>query len=760
VLKNDIILSLRRNFMIISSKHRTILMHIFLLLVLCVFTFSNTYAASAAPAAPITLTVTQPDGTEFQARAWGDEWLNGMETSEGYTILLSPESNYWVYAQLTPDQSLAPSLARGAELIVGRADPSGLPKHMRPQPSSSDGELPFVGSGSRGEPLEVRKVGPRNVLVLLVEFANHKGRTTPADWHDRIFGETNSMRHYYDEISFSQFAVLPAAENQGTINDGIVGWITLPYNHPNTGNNIGTANLQIARDAILAADDYVNFATYDTNGNGYLSFDELHIMVIVAGHEGAYGGVKACSPNVWAHQYALDLSNVKAPIVDGKKVASYFGNAGYTQFGEIHCDPANVPGHQATIGIIAHEFGHDLNWPDLYDTSGLTAGIGYWGLMGMGMWNYQGSEIFAGNSPAHPTAWSRWYQGWLTPFQLTASSLTVNIPQVQTSGAVLQLLSNPFNVDWIWKQKSGLGEYYLVENRQPVGYDAGLPGCGLLIWHINESVRFDNFANADANNRLVDLVQADGLRHLNISSGNRGDAGDPYPGITQNRVFNTSSNPSSNLGGVPVGVSVTEISDCHPMMTASMFVTTFQDVLPNSGWAWPYVEALVAAGITSGCGEGNYCPSDFVRRSEMAIFLQRGMRGNIFVPPPAAGDVFKDVPPDSFAADWIELLYADGITAGCGDGNYCPEIMVSRAEMAIFLLRAKYYPEAYSPPPAGDQTGFADVTPGDFAADWIKQLAAEGITSGCGDDNFCPHQAVTRAEMAAFLSRTFELLLP
>ena len=76
--------------------------------------------------------------------------------------------------------------------------------------------------------------------------------------------------------------------------------------------------------------------------------------------------------------------------------------------------------------------------------------------------------------------------------------------------------------------------------------------------------------------------------------------------------------------------------------------------------------------------------------------------------------------------------------------------------MAIFLLRAKYG-EAYEPPAEGDFTGFADVAPGDFAAAWIKQLAAEGITAGCGGYNYCPGQAVTRAQMAVFIGKTFDL---
>ncbi|MFN2304626.1 MAG: S-layer homology domain-containing protein, partial [Anaerolineales bacterium] len=183
----------------------------------------------------------------------------------------------------------------------------------------------------------------------------------------------------------------------------------------------------------------------------------------------------------------------------------------------------------------------------------------------------------------------------------------------------------------------------------------------------------------------------------------------------------------------------------------------FADVPPTSGF-WQWIERLYTAGITGGCGVNplTYCVDNPVKRSEMAIFLERGMRGSSFVPPDATGVIFSDVWPTSFAADWIEQLYGDGITSGCGQGAYCPNDAVTRAQMAIFLLRAKYGSD-YEPPAEGNFTGFADVAPGDFAAAWIKQLAAEGITSGCGGYNYCPDQAVTRAQMAVFLVRTFEL---
>lgn len=186
---------------------------------------------------------------------------------------------------------------------------------------------------------------------------------------------------------------------------------------------------------------------------------------------------------------------------------------------------------------------------------------------------------------------------------------------------------------------------------------------------------------------------------------------------------------------------------------------TFLDV-PLDGFAWAQIESIYAAGITGGCSVSplNYCPNIPVTRAQMAVFLLRGIHGSGYTPPTATGIVFGDVPTNAFAAAWIEQMVAEGITSGCGNGNYCPGSTVTRAQMAVFLLRAKYG-SSYTPP-AASGTIFTDVPSDGFAAAWIEQLVAEGVTSGCGNGNYCPNNAVTRAQMAVFLQRTFNLLLP
>jgi len=187
--------------------------------------------------------------------------------------------------------------------------------------------------------------------------------------------------------------------------------------------------------------------------------------------------------------------------------------------------------------------------------------------------------------------------------------------------------------------------------------------------------------------------------------------------------------------------------------------TTFADV-PVTHWAYSWIERLYAAGITTGCSTIplSYCPEQSVTRAQMAVFLERGMRGAAYTPPPGTGAVFADVSISYWAVNWIEKFYADGITTGCLTSplSYCPDNPVTRAQMAVFLLRARYG-SAYIPPAVGGSTGFNDVQATHWAAAWIKQLAAESITTGCGGGNYCPEDSVTRAQMAVFLVRTFNL---
>ena len=240
--------------------------------------------------------------------------------------------------------------------------------------------------------------------------------------------------------------------------------------------------------------------------------------------------------------------------------------------------------------------------------------------------------------------------------------------------------------------------------------------------------------------------------------------------------FNFQTGAALKIGGAPAGGSVTsgvEIDGVSPALApgalydvsvvnpstlsgtlAGAWLADFTDV-PQANLFHSDVEKVFRHGITAGCGGGAFCVTNAVTRAQMAVFLLKAEHGASYVPPSCAG-IFGDVPCPGPFADWIEQLSAEGITAGCGGGNYCPSSPVRRDQMAAFLLRAEHG-SAYAPPTCAGV--FEDVAcPGPFT-DWIEQLHAEGITGGCQTTPllYCPSSSNTRGQMATFLVKTFQL---
>ncbi len=182
------------------------------------------------------------------------------------------------------------------------------------------------------------------------------------------------------------------------------------------------------------------------------------------------------------------------------------------------------------------------------------------------------------------------------------------------------------------------------------------------------------------------------------------------------------------------------------------WVADFLDV-PGSQQFYAYVTTLVADGITAGVGGGNYGVSAPTLRQQMAVFILKAKHGLCYSPPPCVG-TFTDVPCSSNFAPWIEAMANEGITGGCGGGNFCPTNPVRRDQMAVFLLKGEHGSN-YLPPTC--QGIFGDVACPSQFADWIEQLSNEQITGGCGGGNYCPGNANTRGQMAVFLTKTFHL---
>ena len=185
---------------------------------------------------------------------------------------------------------------------------------------------------------------------------------------------------------------------------------------------------------------------------------------------------------------------------------------------------------------------------------------------------------------------------------------------------------------------------------------------------------------------------------------------------------------------------------------------SFTDV-PHDGY-YPFIETILHNGVTGGCGNEMFCPGSPTLRSELAVFVLVAREGPTYTPPPCTPPgTFSDVPcPGGPAVDWIEEAHTRGIVAGLSDGTYAPFLPVSRAQMAVFLLKtAGITPPACTPPGI-----FSDVPcPGGYT-NFVEALYNMGITAGCASVptlQYCPDDPTPRSQMAVFLTRMFHLVL-
>jgi hypothetical protein len=220
-----------------------------------------------------------------------------------------------------------------------------------------------------------------------------------------------------------------------------------------------------------------------------------------------------------------------------------------------------------------------------------------------------------------------------------------------------------------------------------------------------------------------------------------------------------------NVTPVPnfLGISSTPVpgpnNDHFDPQALPELVQRFQDV-PPTHFAFAQIDAIAAAGITGGCSVTPplFCPDAPITRAQMAVFIETSL-GN--PPNSCLGNVFTDVTETSVGpvfCGFIEKLAEDGITGGCGGGNFCPNDPVTRAQMAVFIETA-----LGNPPNSCLGNVFTDVTEtsvGPAFCGFIEKLTEDGITGGCGGGNFCPNDPVTRAQMAVFLVAAPAPLLP
>jgi M6 family metalloprotease-like protein len=362
--------------------------------------------------------------------------------------------------------------------------------------------------------------GQKKGIIILVNFkdksfnASHDSALYVKIANGENYSEgkfKGSMSDYFKAQSGGQFE----------LDFDIVGPVTVANKASYYGSNDGNGDdkhpgemvVEAVKKAKAIIDDWT---PYDWDGDGYVD----QVYVIYAGKGEADGGA---SSTIWPHAYSLSAAKYyndgTGPVTvgTGLKVDTYA------------CGPeldGQYSNQVAGIGTMCHEFSHCLGYPDFYDTD-------YSGGQGMCSWDLmdQGSYNDNGYQPAGYTSWERWEAGWQTPITLDAEDVTVEGMKSLQEGGDFYIIYNPGNKN----------EYFMLENRQFDGWDASLPGAGLLILHVDYSASAweYNTPNDTPSHQRMTWVPADkkyqymtydGTKYYDVT----GIENDPFPYMTNN----------------------------------------------------------------------------------------------------------------------------------------------------------------------------------------------------------------------------------
>jgi len=359
-------------------------------------------------------------------------------------------------------------------------------------------------------------------LTVMGQYTNLSGNYTQAEFQSLLYdgpNPTGTVTEYYSEVSYNQLFFTGDAK----------GWYDMPRTlEEYEGGNSGLGpqggprfvwEIMQVSDSTLNYADYIQY--YDGQGRPHIGF----LAVIHSGADASAGAF-----NIWAHRWDFTVFSGQSYTtndIDPVSGQNVIIDGPYAIMSELSGSDNNS-GPIATIGVFAHEFGHIFGVPDLYDTDGSSSGIGEWCLMASGSWGGDGSSP---ETPVHMSAWIKKELGWVTPINITSYQGPLSIPNVEENPIVYRM----------WQGGTITNQYFLIENRQRLGFDANIHKSGFLIYHIDDNLS----GNQNEDHRMVDIEQADGLRNLNVGSSNRGDAGDPFPGSTQNTRFDFYTNPNS-----------------------------------------------------------------------------------------------------------------------------------------------------------------------------------------------------------------------
>ncbi len=459
-------------------------------------------SAWAVPARRGEIVKTQPDGTQIVVYQYGDEHFHWMTNEKGEWLKMDVDGFYRVTEALSAEQIEAKRMA-----APSRAAQVATPLNIAP----------------RG-------------LVILVNFQDVAFETDKAEMDSMLTGKnyTRDYSYFYRGKKQSITSKGSAWQYFYDSSNGhydpqfdVIGPVTVSKNMAYYGKNVNdfdAAPWTMVKEACQLVDDSVDFKQYDNNNDGYVDF----VYVIYAGYGEADGGDKN---TIWPHSYWLLEAGITCKL-DGKYVDLYAcGN-----------EMDSRTNYHTGIGTFCHEFSHVLGLPDLYETTGYGTHktIGAWSILDYGPYNNDG------NTPPAYSAYEQFFMGWLMP-RLIVDAENVELEELQASNSAL-LISSSDQHNLIGNDPKPT-TFYLLENRQQVGWDEYLPGHGLMLTKVQYDYNkwTNNTVNNSSNRMGVDLIEADGKKPSSSSNGYTGKAGDLFPagateylGITNHSIEDVS----------------------------------------------------------------------------------------------------------------------------------------------------------------------------------------------------------------------------
>lgn len=486
-------------------------------------------AALAVPARRTPFTVEQPDGSTLTVRLFGDEHRHFYTTVDTLLLTQTPGDPAFYYAR--PD-------AKGLPVSTGliAADPArrtatdremlaklSTPAMLRALDARADNGPRRAHTGLfPGASFPV--MGDQKAIVILVEYDDYRfvypdphsyfnSMLNEKDFCDPTYGGTGSARDWFIENSAGKF--VPQFD--------LYGPVKLAHSRSYYGANDFYGNDQAPEEMVIEAcralDDEIDFREYDRNGDGVVD----NVFVFYAGGGEATG---AGANTVWPHSYSLSSAG-KSLTLDGVKIDTY------------GCTNEVVDNHPDGVGTFCHEFSHVIGLPDLYATSYTSSFTpGTWSALDYGPYNN------IGRTPPLYSSFERNALGWMTPRQVRGAT-TVSLPPISENTALMVATGDE-------------NEFFLFENRRREGWDAYIPGEGMLVWHIDyePSVWERNTVNNTSSHQYVDIEEADNRRTESSRDG------DCFPGTSNVTSFTDDTTPSMrSWSGIRPGLPLTNIAE-------------------------------------------------------------------------------------------------------------------------------------------------------------------------------------------------------